>query len=236
MSQYCSGDPIQRIVDNRKISLLDPQQRRVYKHRSGNNSLQDRHTTTQSVEAKFLQHNISSNNAVNNNVRVSVPIKTGTTTSNGLGMQATRNDDWINEFSSMKVRDPLEFSDSYKSLYKQYEMGNHSRSQQTIGHMNTIPITPRLTRITSNANSIQSEMAIQREFDILEKEQSEEEKEVRQKEQLEFQESAQNFVNICEVSDSKEKLKQSKFFKLMQKVGNGTATVQETSPDNFKIE
>lgn len=222
MSEYCTGDPIQRIVNNRKISLFDPQQRRIYKHRG--NNLQDRHSASPGVEASFLHRNgVDSDRGLGlgEGLPVSQP-----------AMVAGREEDWVSEFSSVSVRDPLEFSDTYKSLYRQYEM----RSQPGTSILcknEPLPRGPRpFNRVLKPpCRDIIEKEALEREFQIVQEETEDNQKAA----ELEFQESARQFVSVCEQSDSKEKLKKSKVFELMQRVGDGTATIQNQN-DTYTIE
>ncbi|KAL3230682.1 Peroxisomal protein PEX21 [Nakaseomyces bracarensis] len=240
MSQYCANDPIQRIVNNRKVTLLDPQQRRVYKHRGGSNNIHDRPSNVQTVETKFLSINSPANNRATR-------ITNSALTSGVVKSKGRENDDWISEFSSMKVRDPLEFSDTYKSLYKQYETRSQSGSSHInvgVGNLRNVRSMPYISRHLHENTTEKSrddpkiaDMAFEHEFELIDQEQQLEEIEENiSKEQLEFQESAQNFVKVCEQSESNNSLKRSKFFQLMQKVSDGKASVKYTDNSNYVIE
>ncbi|KAJ9569219.1 Hypothetical protein J6889_01573 [Nakaseomyces glabratus] len=231
MSQYCAADPIQRMV-SRKGPYLDTQQQRVYKHRSGTgHGTNIRQPTTGIVEANFLQNN-SGMNAVHPttlNVQTHNAHATGRTIAKSVDTNS-----WVNDFSSMKVQDPLEFADSYKNLYKQYEQKQFH---------NTVPAQcprnlyiPTVTRPQTTLNivdhhedkSSKVDQLIDDEFEKIEEEVKD------QNQKLAFQESAQSFIEICERSQMKEKLQRSKFFQVMQKVSDGEATIRQDG-ENYVI-
>ncbi|CCK72425.1 Pex21p KNAG_0K00570 [Huiozyma naganishii CBS 8797] len=126
MPESCRVNPIQRFIskrDNVSVSSLPTLISSSHVHSSSSSS--------RSLERTFLQGHVPSlvtrQPLISDNKYSPPYVPDEASRSNTIG--SSHSETWINQFSAMKVEDPLEASLEYKRLYKNYErqMGNGYR-------------------------------------------------------------------------------------------------------------
>ncbi|CAR26372.1 ZYRO0B08184p [Zygosaccharomyces rouxii] len=141
--------------------------------------------------------------------------------------QSSGNGSWLSQFHSMKIEDPLEFSQDYKKMYSSYE--------KSTAPMVRFPMTtyqPNYNMISRDVTKREvpgeKQDAFAAEFNALEKELEDVEKKrpIFDQEQEEFQKLANEIVDSCSTSPST-KLRSSKFMGLMKGIGEGSVTLNK---------
>lgn len=152
--------------------------------------------------------------------------------------QDSGNSSWLSQFHSMRIEDPLEFSQDYKKMYSSYEKS--SATTTTTTPMVRFPMAScRPTYGTTFSRDLNQQKqhqeispdnqgAFTAEFEALEKELQEVENKqpMFDQEQKEFQQIANEIVTSCSPSPSK-KLWNSKFMGLMRGIGEGAVTLNK---------
>lgn len=201
---------------------------------------QDRHTQQQlragPVEHSFLNGQQSESLLGNRFMEVQQPTPV-VPTENGSSA-------WLNQFSGMKLEDPLEFDNEYKRLYAGYQ----SQQSHTIPR-NVARISPSLHRsiyrqpqapvlrkpVTSSADG-----HFEKAFEALERELQEDADEMMEEdgfvdnEQYEFRRIASDIVDSCSSNSGSpspvsSKLSGSKFMSLMRGISGGLVTLNKNS-------
>lgn len=172
---------------------------------------------------------------------------------------------WVPQFSSMRIDDPLEFSSEYKRLYSNYE--SQQRQNSSRQHF---PFPNCMVRKTSCAYPPQKTLRQQRqgnrdnstnafkfdaEFQNLEKEIQEvryeptinQDEKWLDQDQLELQRIATDIVKCCTpppsstfptstLSSVESKLSESKFLQLMRDISTGDVTLKKKADGNSASE
>lgn len=133
---------------------------------------------------------------------------------------------WLNQFSSMKLEDPLEFDNEYKKLYAGYQ------SQQT--RRNVAHVSPALHRSIYQPvmrDPVANDVHFEQEFEALERELQDDKDELLDEESpldYEFQKIASDIVNSTSNSPSpvSSKLSGSKFMGLMRDISGGLVSMR----------
>ncbi|AAS51769.1 ADL151Wp [Eremothecium gossypii ATCC 10895] len=160
----------------------------------------------------------------------------------GDGLQA----DWVRQFSSMQVEDPLAFSAEYQRAYAGYEQRQAARpAARVLGYggsmfMPTMPqqqlqqqVAPQQTAQAA-LQEAELERYLEREFDVLEGELAPPEvpealsAPLLDHEQLGFQESAKAIYATLSAPIHKDKFGASKFMGLMRQVSTGDVTLSKS--------
>lgn len=166
MSAVCHTNPLQQFVNKND----------QFKHAGltqANNSTVGTAAPSHSLESQFLNSRDNQNNFMN----VQKPY---------VGRNISQQDSWLNQFSSMKVEDPLEFGKEYKNLYKGYEsrmgQGQNShpamnqsfvpRTMYSPANLMTQQMTKSISVTTENNRS--NDSYFDNAFDSLERELQEE--------------------------------------------------------------
>lgn len=190
-----------------------------------------------SLEQNFLSDSSTQGNKL---ITVVQPIK--------LRSQRELNASWLDEFKSMKVDDPLEFSQTYKQMYSNYEvkqyLGNKHLSRPLYAHMNTPSI-----HMTNQCNIIETKEMddiLRNEFNKIENELIDEEMLTDQvshmnSDQVEFQKAAKTICStVSENCKSSEKIRSkfsnSSFIGLMRRISDGDVTLKNESSDSENCE
>ncbi|GAV52351.1 hypothetical protein ZYGR_0AG03420 [Zygosaccharomyces rouxii] len=141
--------------------------------------------------------------------------------------QSSGNASWLSQFNSMKIEDPLEFSQDYKKMYSSYE-----RSTTPMVRLPMASYRPNYSTLSKNFTkqevSTENQDLFAAEFEALEKELEdvENKRPILDQEQKEFQKIANEIVDSCSPSPST-KLRNSKFMGLMKGVGEGSVTLNK---------
>ncbi|QLQ77858.1 hypothetical protein HG537_0A01050 [Torulaspora globosa] len=153
---------------------------------------------------------------------------------------------WVNQFSSMKLEDPLSFDSDYRKHYANYESQQLQESRQRLSNMSptlgrTMYYQPvnsyfRPAPVGGQSLAETSESRLDEEFQSLEAELlnetlgSQDENVAFDEEQVEFQRIAGEIVESCSrtshsPSPVSSKLYSSKFMTLMRNVSEGSVTL-----------
>lgn len=151
MSDSCHINPLQQF-NNKQQPIFNS--RINHAHSSANQQAMQRSAGNMSVEEKFLDSNIEMSNVHADSSFGQHPSHSLSSMkpllANEPAVNTTRGENWINQFATMQMKDPLEFSDSYKRLYAQY-------SQNNISVAMTQPLArPQISRnVESHMSSLQ---------------------------------------------------------------------------------
>ena len=261
MPSVCHTSPIEKIIQQghriQNDSLI-PSKRTKLAH----TELTAHYTTEDSHVEKHFLHNGSNFDGIDNVRYQNQPSPLTFITPNNT----VDSSDWVPQFSSMKIDDPLEFSSEYKRLYSNYE------SQQRLNSSRQhLPFKNCMIRKTSCTYPPQKTLRQQRqgyrdnptdafqfdaEFQVLEREIQKERYEpiTRRDEkwfdqdQSELQRIATDIVKCCTpppssasssstLSSSVEsKLSESKFIQLMRNISSGDVTLKKNADGNSASE
>lgn len=228
MSASCQSNPLQQFV-----TKGDSAQGRGF----GFSSHQQRpaELPTRSVEYSFLHGQETASRGGNLFLGVQQPAP--------LSPTETSSKNWVNQFSSMKLEDPLSFDSDYKKNYANYESQQMQQTRQRISNMSpTLQRTMYYQPVNSYFRSSAVEVAetsdarFDEEFQSLEMELQNENLEAHNEsvgfdsEQVEFQRIASEIVESCSrpshsPSPVSSKLYSSKFMTLMRNVSEGSVTL-----------
>lgn len=153
MSDSCHVNPLQQLGSkNNNLHLGNIHQNTVVQRST--NAVQSPTVTYRAKETAFLNQS-HPNGAFQQHMfhqHHQGPLSPMSVTSN-ISATSSRHDsvseDWLNQFSAMKVRDPLEFNDEYKKLYEKYAGSGGVVSPESIQmqssstHMNQRPLLNR---------------------------------------------------------------------------------------------
>ncbi|EJT41376.1 PEX21-like protein [Saccharomyces kudriavzevii IFO 1802] len=171
---------------------------------------------------------------------------------------------WVPQFSSMNINDPLEFTSEYKKLYFEFESqqrqnssGHHYPIASSIVRKTTSNFQPRNTlrqHLQGNRNNSTDEFKLDAEFQNLESEIQEmryepkiQEEKWQDQDQLELQRIATEIVECCATPPSSvsststlssidSKLSESKFIQLMRGISSGDVTLRKEASGNSASE
>lgn len=242
MSASCHTNPLQQLV-----SKGDQARTRSFASSfSHESAIRQQQQQQQHLSAEnFFLNNDSSHVGMGNRF---LQVQHATQLSPLEGKESNVGNSWLNQFSAMKVEDPLEFSREYKNLYSNYESQQQRTPmsptlQRTMYHqpMNSYFNTAERSTFQTRSDSAVMDTYFNTEFDTLEKE-LEESSEDRARdlstthnldnEQLEFQQIANGIVDsFSSVSKSpspvSSKLSGSKFMGLMRGISEGSITLKK---------
>lgn len=249
MSAACQTNPLQQL-----IAKGDQVHTRSFASSfSHESSRQQQQQQQQHVSAEhfFLNNDSPHLNIGNRFLQVQQSTQLAPSESRGSNV----DNSWLNQFSSMKVEDPSEFSKEYKSLYANYE-SQQQRSpmsatlQRTMYHqpMNSYFNVAERSALQTRSDNAVTDTYFNTEFDTLERELEESPEDCvgdlsrrssnsrtttynLDNEQLEFQQIANSIVDSCSVSNSpspvSSKLSGSKFMGLMRGISDGSITLKK---------
>ncbi|CCC67283.1 hypothetical protein NCAS_0A07250 [Naumovozyma castellii] len=163
-------------------------------------------------------------------------------------------EDWASQFSSMQIKDPLEFSQEYKRLYSSYESSQPQRQvppmSMNVAHQ-PLPqpsmFVPSPLRQQRNGDGMDIDSYFDLQFQSVEKELEIENNanagtarndNVLDEEQLQLQKTARDIVESCSTPSSissnssvNAKFAESKFIGLMRKISDGVVTLKKINGD-----
>lgn len=159
---------------------------------------------------------------------------------------ASATGSWVNQFSSMKLEDPLSFDSDYRKHYANYESQQLQETRQRLSNMSPTlmrtmyhqPVNSyfRSAPVEGQSLAHTSDSRFEEEFQSLEAElqketlSSQDENVAFDEEQVEFQRIAGEIVESCSrtshsPSPVSSKLYSSKFMTLMRNVSEGSVTL-----------
>lgn len=239
MSASCQSNPLQQFVSKGTAA-----QRLGFGTRFGQNQ-RSSESKSHSVEYSFLHEQDGALQNVNQFMAVHQP--------SALSPVETSSNGWVDQFSSMKLEDPLAFDNDYKKLYENYESQQTQQTRQRLPHMSpTLQRTMYHQPVNSyfRAPAVEtrdlidsSDPRFDEEFRSLESELENEAMESRGRdaafdsEQVEFQRIASRIVESCSPkanspSPVSAKLYSSKFMSLMRNVSEGSVTLNREHSTN----
>lgn len=162
------------------------------------------------------------------------------------------SESWIQQFSSVNIDDPMEFSKEYRDLYANYESKSSFQQQRYPQHLNMY--RQSLTGFGSYTKVQENNLSqFDREFQELENElqrnedaedyetQRNSQSNVFDDEQVEFQKIANSIVDSCStISNSpspvSSKLSGSKFMTLMRGISEGSITLKKDNERTTELQ
>lgn len=166
-----------------------------------------------------------------------------------VGSVESTSSAWLNQFTSMKLEDPLEFDSEYKRLYAGYQ-SQQQQQQQHQTRQNVAHVSPALHRSVYQHRPVTRSPVVsvvdahfEKEFEALERELQDNAEELEQAageevpvdyEQFQFQKIAGDIVDSCSSKSNSPspvsaKLSGSKFMSLMRDISGGFVTLSKDS-------